>query len=341
MQIKAYPKEFFRVARLQRSLLSPEAAERLRWVIAWQSLRQQGYSAQAAAELLQLSRASLYRWQARLQRQGLKALEPRSRRPKRVRQPSWSFELAQTVLDLRRHYPRWGKDKLLILLRREGFETSASTVGRILASQKRRGLLIETPSSYVRKRTIRPRRPYAGRKPPDYPPQLPGDLVQVDTMDLRPWPNKVLKHFSARDVASRWDVLEVHTRATAATAAQFLDSLQRRAPFPIRAIQVDGGSEFQADFERACQAKGIQLFVLPPHSPKLNGFVERAHRTHQEEFYQVYAADLQLEPLNQALQAWEHTYNTVRPHQSLDGMTPAEYIQAHYPQVIPKSSHMS
>ena len=45
---------------------------------------------------------------------------------------------------------------------------------------------------------------------------------------------------------------------------------------------MDGGSEFMAGFERACQEAGIRLFVLPPHSPKLNGHVERANRTHTE-----------------------------------------------------------
>ena len=35
----------------------------------------------------------------------------------------------------------------------------------------------------------------------------------VDTLDLRPLPGVVLKHFTARDVVSRWDVLEVHTQA--------------------------------------------------------------------------------------------------------------------------------
>src|SRR6516164_9619385 len=51
-------------------------------------------------------------------------------------------------------------------------------------------------------------------------------------------------------------------------------------PFPIRALQVDGGSEFAAEFEQACQQRGLYLFVLPPRSPKLNGAVERANRTH-------------------------------------------------------------
>jgi len=51
----------------------------------------------------------------------------------------------------------------------------------------------------------------------------------------------------------------------------------------VKAIQVDGGSEFKADFEAACQARGIRLCVLPPRSPKLNGCVERGNRTHREE----------------------------------------------------------
>jgi hypothetical protein len=37
------------------------------------------------------------------------------------------------------------------------------------------------------------------------------------------------------------------------------------------------------------------LFVLPPRSPKLNGAVERAQRSHTEEFYTVRASDCSLE----------------------------------------------
>ena len=88
-------------------------------------------------------------------------------------------------------------------------------------------------------------------------------------------------------------------------------------PFPLKAIQVDGGSEFQGGFEQACQERGLQLFVLPPRSPKLNGYVERAQRTHTKEFYEVYPYDLEITTLNQALKEWERVYNYIRPHQSL------------------------
>ena len=38
-------------------------------------------------------------------------------------------------------------------------------------------------------------------------------------------------------------------------------------PFAIRALQVDNGSEFMAEFEQACAERGIALFILPPRSP--------------------------------------------------------------------------
>ena len=50
--------------------------------------------------------------------------------------------------------------------------------------------------------------PYAIRKPKDYAVDQPGDLVQIDTLDIHPFPNIHLKNFPARDVISRWDVIE-------------------------------------------------------------------------------------------------------------------------------------
>ena len=171
------------------------------------------------------------------------------------------------------------------------------------------------------------KRPYATRKPKDYQVDEPGDLIQLDTLDIRPLPGLVLKHFTARDVISRWDVIEVHSRATATTAAHFLDALKERAPFPIRAIQVDGGLEFEAVFEEECQRRNIRLFVLPPRSPKLNGYAERGHRTHTEEFYEVTESSFNVAELKGELLEWERTYDTVRPHQALGYLTPLQFLE--------------
>jgi hypothetical protein len=55
-------------------------------------------------------------------------------------------------------------------------------------------------------------------------------------------------------------------------------------PFKLKAFQVDGGSKFFSGFEEECRRKSIRLFFLPSRSPKINGSIERAQRTHTEEF---------------------------------------------------------
>ena len=70
-----------------------------------------------------------------------------------------------------------------------------------------------------------------------------------------------------------------------------------------------------------------KLFVLPPGSPKLNGHVERAQRTHTEEFYEVTDSSFEIQELNQALLEWEEVYNTIRPHQALGYLTPQEFLE--------------
>ena len=227
----------------------------------------------------------------------------------------------------RERYPRWGKDNLAVVLKREGIVLSVSMVGRIVTDLKRRSVLVEPKATRLGPHS-RHARPYAVRKPKEYPVAAPGDLVQVDTMHLTPLPGVERRHFSAVDVASRWSVTGVRARATAGTATAFLDELQGRTPFPIKALQVDGGSEFMAEFEAACQERGLALFVLPPRSPKLNGHVERANRTHRTEFWELYDGDLELPPLQAALRAWEESYTHIRPHQALGYRTPAEHLAA-------------
>jgi hypothetical protein len=47
--------------------------------------------------------------------------------------------------------------------------------------------------------------------------QQPSDLLQLDTKELRLAFEVVVKHFSARDMVSLWDVVEVHERSTSLT----------------------------------------------------------------------------------------------------------------------------
>ena len=304
--------------------LSREARRRLKWMDYYEG---NGRNARLTCRHFDISPQAFYRWRRRYKPHDLATLEERSRRPHRTRRPTWSRELALAVYQLREQFPRWGKDKLAVLLRQEGWQCSTSMVGRILTKLKERGVLSEAPLRDPWQRPRPPRRPYGIRKPKEYAATRPGDIVQVDTAHIQPCPGWNFKHFTARDVATRWDVLEAHSRATAHAAAGFLDTILARMPFSVKAIQVDGGSEFMAEFETACQERAIRLFVLPPRSPKLNGHVERAQRTHREEFYQVVDLPGSLKEVNQMLKAWEDVYNGYRPHQALGYLTPSAFYQ--------------
>ena len=311
-----------RIARVP--VLSKRAKQRLSW-IDW--YHRHGKNARQTCRHFGISPDTFYTWYRRYDPRNLHSLEDRSRKPHRVRQPMTPSPLIGRMKALREQYPRWGEDKLAILLKREQWAVSPSTVGRRLRELRKRGLLVEPRRQRTERRALLLRRPHAAPKPWDYVPEAPGDLVELDTLSVTVLPGIRRYHFSARDVVSKWDVGEVGTRATSRAALRLLDALQERLPFPVGALQIDGGSEWKAAFERACQVRGVTLWVLPPKSPRLNPHVERSNGTWRQEFYRVYRVSPDsIRMHRQQVRDWERTYNTIRPHQALGYLTPAEFL---------------
>jgi transposase len=119
--------------------LSRETKRRL-GVLAWHEAH--GKSVSLTARHFGLSRSTVYDWLKRHAKGGTRGLQKRSRKPHNLRQPTWSSELEQAVLKLRTEHPRWGKDKLVVLLRHQGLTVSVSMVGRILRRLKDAGRLL-------------------------------------------------------------------------------------------------------------------------------------------------------------------------------------------------------
>jgi len=154
-----------RLARLQVEL-SRKARQRLKWFDYYKS---RGHNAHLTCRHFDISPQTFYHWKRRYNPKHVASLEDRSHRPRHLRQPTYSTELAEVaVLRLREEYPRWGKDKLVVLLHREGFTCSASMVGRILYKLKERGVLKEPASNHISSKRRRLKRPYAIRKPKEY-----------------------------------------------------------------------------------------------------------------------------------------------------------------------------
>ena len=113
------------------------------------------------------------------------------------------------------------------------------------------------------------------RWPGDLKPKEPGDLVELDTLTVSLSPGKVVKGFTAKDVVSGWNLLEVFSSRSSQCGRKFLQGLFSRVPFRVKALKLDGGSEFYGEFERECQKRGIRLYVVRPHSLEEQTYVER------------------------------------------------------------------
>jgi len=310
--------------------LSKRAKQRLKWLDDWKT-----HSVKQTCLHYDLPRSTLHRWQKRFDPGNLSTLEDRSSRPRTMRQRTWELarsrpcsRCARSIrAGARRNSPYCSPGKALPSLSRWSVAFS--------------GICVSAACSSNRNRPARPPRtpcPPARCKPKGVPipKERPGDLVEIDTMRLFPLPGVVRDHFSAGDVVSRYGIVGVRGVATAGTAKEFLAAVCDRCPFGIKAIQIDGGSEFMAEFETACQARAIPLWVLPPHSPKLNGGcplgrMERINRTFREEWWEWYDGETgrplgSMTAMQSSGREGETVSNVIRPHQSLGMRTPVVFL---------------
>ncbi len=117
-------------------------------------------------------------------------------------------------------------------------------------------------------------------------------------------------------------------RLTSQQGADFLRRVVKEFPFPVLAIQSDGGSEFLGAFEMAVQELTLLRYFNRPNYPQGNGRIERSFRTDEEEFYQVEELPADLGGQQAALLSWNRIYEQVRPHQALGYKTPQQFHQA-------------
>ena len=167
---------------VRQGAISKEAAKRLRWMDHYNRYQ----NARLTCRYYGIAPQTFYRWKNRFDPYDLRTLESGSHRPYKVRLPETPVKVIERVRELREQYPRWGRDKLAVLLKRDAIEISASTVGRVMNRLKARGLLREPENvrlaKLARKRRRKPR--YAVRMPKGYSIEALGDLVQMDTLKL-------------------------------------------------------------------------------------------------------------------------------------------------------------
>ena len=328
--IKSLHPKLYHVKKMDDSTPSKEALDREQKLLNFEKLKSEGCSEETILEILETSRATIYRWKRVYKLLGVQGLEPESRRPRNTRKPVWTTNDFLRVAALRTQHPCWGKYKIAVLLKRDygRHKLSISTVGRIIQYGIKKNS-IKSVSFYFNKSRPKPRifDGHAQRWQPGMRATKPGQYIQIDHMVPKGIGGKFYRHFAATCPVTKMSFEEAYCQATSTVSADFLEKMLQKFPFPVESIQVDGGSEFMGDFEATCAAKKIPLFVLPPRSPELNGCVERSHLTVKMEFYAFYTGKNDLGSIRLALRKYNEFYNTQRPHQALRYSTPWEYYK--------------
>jgi hypothetical protein len=82
----------------------------------------------------------------------------------------------------------------------------------------------------------------------------------------------------------------------------------------VRLVSSPSGSDFPSALVRFCECLGVGVLLCDPHHPQQNGFVERYHRTYQEECLAVDRPGT-LDEVREVTAEFAQHYNWRRPHQ--------------------------
>jgi putative transposase len=93
-------------------------------------------------------------------------------------------------------------------------------------------------------------------------------------------------------------------------------------------IRMDNGSELISQrLENWAKEKQIELLHLQPGKPAQNAYIERIERfkrTFREDVLDAYLFD-HLDEVREIAELWLEEYNTLRPHEALQGLSPRQF----------------
>ena len=286
-----------------------DARARLGWIRLYEEVGNAGIVCRRCG----ISRPTLRKWWRRYRAEGVAGLEARSHRPHRSPGRKVFAEQEAPILRLRRERRLGVKMLRNEPARRHGLRLALDTIHKVLVR-------------HGENRLKQPRLKRKGAKRCSRP--VPGDRVQMDTCKIAPG----LYQYAAIDDCSRWQVLGLYPRRTAANTLAFLDRVAAGMPFPVQRVQTDRGQEFFAyEVQDRLRDRRVKFRPDRPRAPHLNGKVERVQRTALEEFWST--VDPRDPDLAARLEEWRAFYNHHRSHSALGGGTPAERIAELAPKI--------
>jgi len=282
------------------------------------------YGVAKTARRFGIYRSTIYRWQQQV--------EPRARGPKETVAWQTPEETEALILQL----------KLTTGYGPKRLQAELAVVGVTVGEKAIRGVLgrANLVAHHTKKRARKTQKFYA---------PYPGYRLQVDTKAV---PNGTDKRraeryqFTAIDIVTKIRFLEVYDSLSNHNSIRFVrEALCFYADIGIHVecVQTDNHATFTNLYLGGNQKgdhqlrrvhpltqylldRGIEHKLSRPATPQHNGFVERSHRTDEEEFYRV-VDTLKLDDgqLQTAMKRWQDEYNYLRLHSSLGYRPPMQH----------------
>lgn len=300
--------------------LSKEGCLRLEWII---YAELSGNNAKTRRHF-GISRSVFYKWKRFFNEANMLSLESKSRSPKKRNGRKAVPLIDERVIALRKRYMYFGKMKIQKLY--------MNKYGEYISSWYIQGVIKHYklyPSKRKKKGTTERKNKNAQVKKritefSEKPKEL-GFLLHLDTVEIR---LQGVKRYvlTAIDSYSRFGFAYAYKSHSSSAAKDFLLKLKNFLGEHMKHVHTDNGSEFHKHFDRALQELKLNHWWSRVRKSTDNAKDERFNRTFRDECMNYGAFNKDLNIFNRNILAWVIEYLTVRPHQSLNYLTPFEYI---------------
>jgi len=232
------------------------------------------------------------------------------RRPARE---SDDLEIQHELRELAERHPRWGCRKMTHYLRNQGRRWNHKRIRRVYC---------EMALNLYRK--PKKRLPARAAQALVVPAQ-PDRTWSLDFMSDTISGGRTFRTLNVIDDYNREALgIEIDISLPGERVIQVLERLMEWREGPQK-IRMDNGPELiSGRLENWAAEHNIELIHIQPGKPAQNAYIERFNRTFREEVLDAYIFD-SLEEVRIVAEQWLQEYNQVRPHQSLEGLSPRQF----------------
>jgi putative transposase len=305
--------------KIMSQKLSDKAKQHLQWMDSYRNCE----NAAQVCRHFSIPKRTFWRWKKKYNPWDLTSLEDKPKKPRSSpRKTPWDIE--KQILSLKKIHPRWGKEKIALVMKRKNIDISGKTCWKILDIHR---LMVRYKTR--KRKPLKPRVNIAKI-------HTPNALLQLDTKYVSLYGRQYFQ-YTIIDVISRVRYADIYQNLDMKTTIAFLE--QTIPQMKTKIIQTDNGKEFGKEVSKWLTQKGIRHVFSHKSRPQENAYVERSHRTDEEEFYSSEPLGTNLQELRTNFARYLKMYNTERPHWGLGGKTPMEALN--YYLLTQKVCHMS